>query len=33
MAPVETDIDNRKSARKNLCIVFLYSNHREADLG
>jgi hypothetical protein len=26
---VETDSDNRRIARKNLCIVFLHSNGRE----
>jgi hypothetical protein len=29
MAPLETDSDNRVSARKNLCIVFLHSDARE----
>jgi hypothetical protein len=29
MAPVETDNDNKMSARKNLCIVFLHSDGRK----
>jgi hypothetical protein len=29
MAPVEIDSDKRMSGRKNLCIVFLHSEHRE----
>jgi hypothetical protein len=29
MAPVKPDSDNRMSARKNLCIVFLHSDGRE----
>jgi hypothetical protein len=31
MAPVETDSDNRMSAKKNLCIVFLLLTAENSD--